>query len=127
MLMPIPPSPAAIALAFTTPSHPLRASASPTLTGAPSPPSTSVPLRRPEVAVAPRISSPHPVGGVVNDAVALGDGAERVLEELDLREVHGDVGDVGEDKVFRTDELLGRAARHGMVLLQHEERVFDGF
>lgn len=60
------------------------------------------------------------------DAVALDDGAEGVFEQLeaDVGEV---AGDVGESEVLWTDELHGRAFKHGVMLFAHESGIFDGF
>jgi len=63
---------------------------------------------------------------LVFGAVALDDGAEGVLEELEA-----DVGevawDVRECEVFGADELDGRAFEHGVVFFADVAGVFDGF
>jgi len=62
----------------------------------------------------------------VVDAIALDDGAEGVLEQLetDVREM---AGDVRECEILGADELHRRAFEHGVVLFTDETSVFDGF
>ena len=60
------------------------------------------------------------------DTIALDDGAEGVLEQLEAN-VREMAGDVREREILGADELHRRAFEHGVVLFADETSVFDGF